>query len=213
MGKLSIKVFLFHGTEQLAGTVRSTAEVAPGHNPRWMTWLKPPSGTANDVIMSTLPLETRVAFILYGHKLSGKAEPLAWVTQQLIDDRGHLVQGASSLRMWVLPEKPTKAHKNKDLEKKKEELKKKEKAAGIVREEDLGFIYRGTNRDHNGNNEKTLTLSVRFDEFLLPIVAPLVEPYIAPLTNSVLPPTPIKVLTFLLWPPPPFNITLKSCMI
>ena len=49
---------------------------------------------------------------------------------------------------------------------------------------DLGFIYRATTRD-NQSDANAATLTVNFDEFMLPVVAPLTEPYREPPMSAV----------------------------
>jgi Phosphatidylinositol 3- and 4-kinase/Phosphoinositide 3-kinase family, accessory domain (PIK domain)/PI3-kinase family, ras-binding domain/Phosphoinositide 3-kinase C2 len=145
---LFVRVMVFHGMETIGGDSLTTTPVPACCNPRWMQWVYDSSGRQARMVISTLPRATRLAFLLYG-RLFDKEELLGFTVAKLVDEKGHLMSGRNSYRMWGL---------------------------GVKQKEgDLSFIYRSTTRD-NLNNRDAAVLTVQFDEYLLPVVAPVVRP-------------------------------------
>eukprot|EP01006_Ploeotia_vitrea_P036247 TRINITY_DN66000_c6_g18_i1.p1 TRINITY_DN66000_c6_g18~~TRINITY_DN66000_c6_g18_i1.p1 ORF type:complete len:1249 (-),score=825.13 TRINITY_DN66000_c6_g18_i1:300-4046(-) len=165
MSDLHVRMFMFHGVKRLDGSARQTVPVPAATSPRWMEWL---NGAPNKAIyLNKMPRETRICFLLYGTIYEQRTELLGWVTVQLIDEFGQLVQGRKNLRLWPIG------------------LKEKEA--------DLKFLFRATTRDNLADLDAA-QLTVQFDEFLLPVVAPLREEYRAPLVQAVGMELPLKSL-------------------
>merc|ERR1712130_241386 len=100
-------------------------------------------------------------FILWGttasleEKEKGEEElvRLGWVVQQLVDRYGKLATGEIDLKLWAFPGIKKDKHK--------------------VRELDMDFIFRATNRDCQKKTKKCVVLKIRFDEYMLPVVSPV----------------------------------------
>ncbi len=93
---------------------------------------------------------------------------------QLIDERGFLATGARQYRLWPFP--PRKKGKHK------------------TREVDPDFIYRACTRD-NISDPSAAVLHVHFDEYVVPVVAPLTEKYREPNPRVVGAEVPLKTLS------------------
>lgn len=157
IGGLAIKTFIYHGTEIFAPSVLQTEYIALSEHPRWNAYLRPSKSVSFKY--SILPRESRICFILTGASVEHKEEdvPLAWVSLPMIDQFGQLVRGTNSLKMWP-----------------------------ITHETNVGggfeFVFRGCTTD---NMDTSLGIhptmvTVEFDKFALPVVAPFVEPFREP---------------------------------
>jgi hypothetical protein len=91
---------------KIESSIGQTSKVDLAHSPRFMQWL---GGAGHDVLLSALPRETKIAFLLYGRpKDAAKATAdklplntlLGWVVQPLLNERGVLLSGAKTLRLW-----------------------------------------------------------------------------------------------------------------
>jgi len=162
-----LKMFVFHGITKLGGTEKDTQLHEMTSELRFNWTLQ----TDMHVRLSTLPRESRIVFQLWC-KATEKDVMVAWVVQQLVDDRGVLISGRRALNMWPIVV-GGKGHGKK--------------------KRDLGteFIYHASNRD-NHSDERPVTLTVQFDKWELPVVAPLTEKYRAPDPRVVGPVVPMK---------------------
>jgi phosphatidylinositol-4,5-bisphosphate 3-kinase len=84
---------------------------------------------------------------------------VAWCVQQLINETGQLMAGRKAIKLWSIEPKGSGKHKKRDLA--------------------PDFIFRATNRDNQSSNEPCVLL-VEFDDFELPVVAPLTDKYRPP---------------------------------
>lgn len=156
VNRLVVRTFLFNGCQRIPDSARETEPIAVTSDPRWHSNIL--AEYSKDTILSALPRSTRVAFILFGITID-KEVPLAWVAHQLVDERGHLCQGPTSLRMWPFERPPKKHH-------------------GKHRDFDPTFVFRETARDNCSSDPNSVcTLHCKFDSYVLPVVAPLVEKY------------------------------------
>lgn len=153
---LSIQAMLLHGTQVLKNAEETTMKQDYGGSPRWLQWLFESSGH----MVTFLPRETRLAFIVNAHTAENKVIPLGWVSHQLVDHQGRLSSGQISLRLWGFP-----AHKKK--------------------RRDPKFIFRATNRENLSIIDPAI-LQLQFDSFVCPVVAPITELNV----GSTLPPSP-----------------------
>jgi hypothetical protein len=156
--KLSVRTFLYHGLEIFKRSDLISREVPLGENPRWSECMEPKG--AKSIILGSLPRETRIAFILYGKSAQSPEIVLGWACLPLVDQYGRLNRGKKSLKLWPTSQEMEEAGELKDL----------------------NFILVSTLRDNGlmtAGYEHT-TLTVEFDKFNLPVVAPFIEPFREP---------------------------------
>ena len=84
-----LEVFVFHGENKLPKTIRTIKPRILEHNPRWDAWLM--DEFERQTLVSELPREARVGFLLWGKPHSSEAADvrLAWCVLQLVDHYGH----------------------------------------------------------------------------------------------------------------------------
>lgn len=153
---LSLSTTLFHGSTNL-DQPQELATVPFCVDPRWDKWCL---NGSQILPLNNIPRESRVGFILKGQTAEGATVELGWVVQQLIDEKGLLITGTRHLRLWEFPAKDRGKHAKKE-------------------KEDPEFLYRQSTRP-NLVSKHAAVLTVKFDEFARPVVAPWVEPFAKP---------------------------------
>lgn len=178
VSQVFLRCFVFHGvTKVFEFTELPLVDVAD--ELRWNHVLQ--NDTTPNILINNIPRESKIGFILVGKNPAEKDKEmwLGWVALQLVDVKGHFLQGAREYRMWPFPSREGKKH-------------------GKKRDVDPNFIFRATNVDNasveNGEHS-TGTLSVQFDSFAYPITAPLVEKYSEPNPKVVGVEVPKKTIT------------------
>eukprot|EP00475_Leptophrys_vorax_P005739 TRINITY_DN13463_c0_g1_i2.p1 TRINITY_DN13463_c0_g1~~TRINITY_DN13463_c0_g1_i2.p1 ORF type:complete len:775 (+),score=162.06 TRINITY_DN13463_c0_g1_i2:283-2325(+) len=127
--------------------------------------------TDKPISLNTLPREARIAFVLYAVTSVEKEsrQVLAYVVIPLIDQFGHYNRGRKSVKMWPV--------------------------ARDIKTDDWEFIFRGSSRENCCiTQHPPATLTVEFEKFVCPIVAPLQEPFREPDPKVVGEPMELKKL-------------------
>jgi phosphatidylinositol-4,5-bisphosphate 3-kinase len=153
---LSLVVALFHGSMNLDQPQELTC-VPFCVDPRWDKWCL---NVSQVLLINNLPRESRIGFILKGQTVENVTVELGWAVQQLIDEKGALVTGTKHIRLWEFPAKDKGKHAKKERE-------------------DPEFLFRQSTRP-NLVSKHAAILTVKFDEFARPVVAPYAEPYAKP---------------------------------
>eukprot|EP00808_Paulinella_micropora_P029692 g29303.t1 len=156
--KIYIKLYLFHGVNILPGTEVRTGLVDVASDILFNT------SCEFDLHLSQLPREAKIAFELWTIDERGGEVLVAWCVQQMIDETGVLVAGPRPIKLWAIEAKGTGKHKKRALAQ--------------------DFIFRATNRDNNTSTSPCVLL-IKFDEWELPVVAPLTEKYRPPDPNVI----------------------------
>ncbi len=174
------EMFLFHGMERIKDSVTFTTKTEPTQNPRWMQWIG--GNYSQDMLISSLPRATRFCIMVYG--LSGgegaksKKLLLGWAVRNLVDESGRLVSGAVDMRLWTVMPKSKGGH-------------------GKVRDmtDDPEFMYRAPPVENKMKRGEFARVRLYFEEFVLPIVAPICEEHKDPNPMSVGIEIPVKTLS------------------
>jgi phosphatidylinositol-4,5-bisphosphate 3-kinase len=151
---VGLRACLFHGTQKLAwdhelpmldvaDTVHYHADLVGGYSS----------------LVSMLPREVRVGFVVVGRKGEDKEVPLGWVCSQLVSPRGYMETGRVQYRLWAFPAKEGKKH-------------------GKKRDVDPNFLFRAATVDNGTVGIAKAVLHVQYPEYCLPVVAPLAAPYV-----------------------------------
>jgi len=158
--QLVVRATLFHGTTVLGFADMETPSMDVATDIHIGSTLV---GSGQNMLISTLPRETRIVYMIVGitDDKRGTEIPLAWVVQQLVDEHGVLVSGCKRLGLWPVAKKDGKQH-------------------GKKRSFDPSFYFRATNVDNRTVGAHPAVLTVEYDTFPLPVVAPLVESYHEP---------------------------------
>lgn len=158
---IGIRTCLFHGTKYLDFNLE-TPVLDVSDSVAFASMLQ---GSAS-VLLSTLPREVRVGFLIFGKSRPDDKEKvmLGWVIQQLVDETAHLATGRCDLKIWSFPGKDAGGKKH-----------------GKKRDFDPNFWFRAQNLDNRSTNgAPPAVLRIAYDSFVLPVVAPLVEEYTPP---------------------------------
>lgn len=154
---LYVRAHLFHGSTYLDFTHETPAfEISSSISMH--TTLQGNS----QCLLSLLPRETRLAYILVGRREDDSKETLlGWSVTNLIDERGKLLSGKCDVHLWAFPSKEGKKH-------------------GKKKEIDPNFIFRACTSDNRTKGTPIVTMRVQYDEYAAPVVAPLVDEYREP---------------------------------
>eukprot|EP00457_Paulinella_chromatophora_P000957 gb/GEZN01000959.1/.p1 GENE.gb/GEZN01000959.1/~~gb/GEZN01000959.1/.p1 ORF type:complete len:1100 (-),score=179.27 gb/GEZN01000959.1/:106-3405(-) len=151
--KTYVKVYLFHGVNILPSTTITTSPVEISADILFNSHHEFP------LHLSKLPREVRIAFELWVIDAGGTECMVAWCVQQMIDETGKLTAGQKAIKLWPVEARGKGKHSKR--------------AMGPE------FVFRATNRD-NCHHDQPCVLLVQFDDWELPVVAPLTEKYKVP---------------------------------
>mmetsp|Transcript_33348 Transcript_33348/g.65547 ORF Transcript_33348/g.65547 Transcript_33348/m.65547 type:complete len:1035 (-) Transcript_33348:316-3420(-) len=151
---ISVTCYFFHGTNVLEQSTVESRTVPVTSSPRWLEDLLGATFLQH-LLVNALPRETRIAFFLNGKNPAMQAPeiPLAWVSVNIIDEKGFLLTDRVKLNWWPCPGLVKAKH-------------------GKAPKTDPNFIFRQTSRD-NHSSAHPCTLTLEFDAFALPVVSPL----------------------------------------
>eukprot|EP00823_Brevimastigomonas_motovehiculus_P006200 TRINITY_DN5029_c0_g1_i1.p1 TRINITY_DN5029_c0_g1~~TRINITY_DN5029_c0_g1_i1.p1 ORF type:complete len:1166 (+),score=333.41 TRINITY_DN5029_c0_g1_i1:89-3586(+) len=152
---LMIECFLFHGLETLEHSKLQTDYCEYSTAPRFYQLLEPHEG--REIFFGTLPREVRLGFYVSAKVNDSKPFRVGWSVLPLFDEHGELVSGKVPIRIWPF------------------EGKKKGKSHGKKRDDATNptFIQRSVPRDNWTTNCEVSLLTVEFDSYMYPVVAPL----------------------------------------
>jgi len=154
VSQIFVRVCLFHGTQYLSWNHELPSLDVAGDVLRWHM----PLIGGQTCLISLLPRETRIGFVVMGRK-EEKEVPLGWVCSQIINFKGHLEAGTVRYNLWAFPAKEGKKH-------------------GKKRDVDPNFLFRDSTIDNNTLGINKAVLTVEYPTFALPVVAPLSTPYV-----------------------------------
>ncbi|GAB5356900.1 hypothetical protein AAMO2058_000328200 [Amorphochlora amoebiformis] len=200
--RIGINLFLFLGAKRILLKDSYTRFIPTCENPRWLE--KVPStevtqqslGMMNTILYRHIPRGARLGVMLWesgryktGKKAEGHKVVLGWTVIQLVDELGKFVQGDVDVRLWKM-EKKDKYVATAGLEAvvdsppEKESKAARAAAAAQNREKEIDmfseWMYRESNRDNRFKSQAACQIRLRFPTFPVPIVAPLIQPYVTP---------------------------------
>jgi phosphatidylinositol-4,5-bisphosphate 3-kinase len=121
-------------------------------------------------LLSILPRETRIAYMLYGRTKEddrSKDIQLGAVVNQIFNERGHLLSGQTAHYVWAFPASSGR------------------KQVGGKRYKDPLYLFRCQNYDNHTKGQPKCIIRVKYPQFTLPVVAPLVARYYEPNARMV----------------------------
>ena len=149
LSEIIVSTTMFHGTLEIKGTQLRTKSSKIIEDPRFNQKLSLPN-----LMINTLPRETRICFLVYGVNFERQPLLLGFVNQNLIDDRGCLISGTKALKLWPMIDSKEKYNRKDDL---------------------LRYLPDSPSWE-NSSVEPCATLYISYDQYALPVIAPLLPP-------------------------------------
>eukprot|EP00467_Chlorarachnion_reptans_P000298 CAMPEP_0114521548 /NCGR_PEP_ID=MMETSP0109-20121206/20242_1 /TAXON_ID=29199 /ORGANISM="Chlorarachnion reptans, Strain CCCM449" /LENGTH=1293 /DNA_ID=CAMNT_0001702655 /DNA_START=95 /DNA_END=3972 /DNA_ORIENTATION=- len=210
---LGVNMFFFLGAKRILMKDAFTGFQPTNTNPRWLFKLPnvdinqmmsfDPNASAT-ITYNQIPRGARLGVLLWerGRGKSAKKDEravLGWAVIQLVDELGRFVQGDHHIRLWKMEKKENKYVASEGLEKysgkeeaglfnvtdKKGNINQK---AQMEKEYELNtaseWLFRESNRANCFTNQEACTIHIRFPTFPVPIVAPILYPFVVTSINT-----------------------------
>jgi hypothetical protein len=123
---------------------------------------------------------TRLGIMVWGLQAEGKTKRLllAWAVRNLVDETGRLVAGPCDARLWTVFPKSKAGHgKPKDMT------------------DDPDFMFRAPPVENRALRGEHARIHLYFEDFVLPVVAPVYDEHKDPSPNAVGIEIPVKALS------------------
>lgn len=162
--EIFVRTFLFYGTNIIRDSCWESDKAPAQSSVRWMQWLES-EDAGHSIWLDNLPRATRIALCLC-QRSAGDVEKdrlLSWVVINMIDECGQLESGTKCLKMWPA------THSQQDA----------------LQQNWIFFCPTRPNEMKSPKGHQAVTLTVHFEEFSMPVIAPWFEAYQQPKASVV----------------------------